>query len=41
MQVNRLFQVLKRPYEELAGCEDLREVAPEVRMGIECLSCSS
>ena len=42
VQVNRLFEVLKKPYTEQPGCDDLREVAPpEIRLGIECLSCSS
>ncbi len=35
-------QVLKKPYEQQEGCEAYTEPAPvEVRMGVECLSCSS
>ena len=35
-------EVLKKPYEQQQGCEGYTEAAPvEVRMGVECLSCSS
>lgn len=41
-EVHRLMQVLKKPYEQQEGCEAYTEPAPvEVRMGVECLSCSS
>lgn len=41
-EVNRLMEVLKKPYEQQQGCEGYTEAAPvEVRMGVECLSCSS
>ena len=41
-QVNRLMEILKQPYKEQNGCEAYTEAAPiEVRMGVECLSCSS
>ncbi|KAL3155471.1 hypothetical protein ABBQ38_011026 [Trebouxia sp. C0009 RCD-2024] len=41
-EVNRLMEILKQPYKEQKGCEAYTEPAPvEVRMGVECLSCSS
>lgn len=42
MQVNRLMDTLKLPFEEQAGCEAYTVPAPrETRVGVELLSCSS
>ena len=42
LKVNHLMEILKQPYKEQKGCEAYTEAAPvEVRMGVECLSCSS
>lgn len=42
LQVNRLMDVLKRPFEEQPGTESYTVPAPkETRIGVELLSCSS
>lgn len=41
-QINRLMEVLKKPYEVHPGTEKYRVPAPkQPRIGVELLSCSS